>query len=79
MRKAGELERLQHRLDVLLLVLGDEAEDEAVPQQPVGRVELDALEDGQHALAHLGQIGAGRRGVEQLERRPLLRACSNAS
>jgi hypothetical protein len=67
-----ELQRLQHRLDVLLLVLDDEPEDEAVPEQPVVRVELRAVEHRQHPLAHLRQVRARPHRVEQLERRPLV-------
>ena len=41
---ARELDRLQHRLDVLLLVLNDEAEGEAAAQERVVRLELGLLE-----------------------------------
>jgi hypothetical protein len=56
------LQRLEHRLLRLQLVLEDEAEHEAVPDEHVGRLEVDALEHGERALADVGGVRAhGRR------------------
>jgi hypothetical protein len=68
-RNAGELERLQHRLDVLLLVLGDESEDEAVPEERVARIEGDPVEEVEAVAAHVLDERAGLAGAEERERR----------
>ena len=72
MREARQLDRLKHRLDVLLLVLHDEAEGKAAVQERVFRVELDLLEHGKRPRANFGEIRMRGGGIEQLERGPLL-------
>ena len=54
----------EHRLDVLLLVLGDHAEHEPVVHEPAA-VGPRLLEDRQRALADRGAVGPGLGRVEQ--------------
>ncbi len=54
-----ERERLQHRLDVLLLVLQDQLVEHGVDAVPGSR--------GEHALADGGEVVARTGGVEQLD------------
>ena len=61
------LQRLEHRLLRLQLVLEDEAEDEAVPDEDVGGLEIDALEHVERPLPHVRGVGARGRGVQRRE------------
>jgi hypothetical protein len=55
----NQLDQLEHRLVVLVLVSDQHLVHEALGQQRVlRRVELHAIEDLQRALAHLAQVGA---------------------
>jgi hypothetical protein len=61
----GQLEGGQHGLVVLVLVLDDHAVHEAAGHEGEGRIELDALEQAQGPVPHLGQVGPGlARGEE---------------
>jgi hypothetical protein len=66
-----ELERREHRLVVLVLVLHDHPVHEAVGEQGVGRVEVDPGEDVERPLADVGRELARLDRVEQLEVGPL--------
>ena len=52
---ALELQRLQNRLVVLILVLRHHRVDVAIAQQRIAGLEIERLQLVQHALAHLGQ------------------------
>ena len=62
------LERLEHRLLVLELVLEDEPVDEALAEQRVGRVEVDVVEDVERSLAHVLGIRPRGRGPKRRQR-----------
>ena len=49
-----QLQRLQHRLVVLILVLQDHVIDVAVAEQRIIRLEVDAVQPLQDALTNLG-------------------------
>jgi hypothetical protein len=62
----------EHGLVVLLLVLGDHAEDESVGQQRGAvRVQGGTVEYVQGLFADLAEIGAGGFGGEQRQRGPV--------
>ena len=65
MSEPGELDRLQHRLDVLLLVLQDHPEDEAVAEEPIVGVQVDAREHVERPRANVRDVVTGRVGLEQ--------------
>ena len=60
----------EHRLGVLLLVLGDHAEDEAALGQPPS-VQRGALQQVDHPGPHLADVAARRCGVQQRQGRPV--------
>ena len=60
-----ELQRGGERLQVLLLVLGHHAEDEAAAQQRGGRVLGEVLHPLERGLADAGGVGEGVLGGEQ--------------
>ncbi len=66
-----ELERLEHRLLVLQLVLEHEPEDEALAEERVRDVEVDVVERGEHTLAHIRGVGAGCGRAQGGKLRPL--------
>ena len=70
LRRSAELQRRQHGLVVLVLVLDDHAVDEPVLEQRAF-VELDLVEHVEHAHADVGDVGARRVGPEQVELRPV--------
>ena len=74
----AELVGGQHRLVVLLLVLGDHAEHEAVLEQPPA-VQRRAVEHVEHLVADLADVGARLGRAEQRQRRPVGAGCWNAS
>ena len=56
---------------MLVLVLHDHAVDEPVGEQRIAAVEVDPVEHLERAGAHRGVVVARRRGVEDVEGRPL--------
>jgi hypothetical protein len=66
-----QLERLRDQLLVLELVLDDEAEDEALPQERVRRVEIDVVDEVKRALADVVGVRARRPGTQEREVAPL--------
>ena len=66
------LQRLEHRLLRLQLVLEHQPEDEPVSDEDVGRVEVDALEHLERALAHVCGVGADGAGLQRRQLRAVL-------
>src|SRR5262245_47863399 len=65
MGAAGDLDRLEHRLAVLALVLDDQAEDERAVEQRVVRVEVGPFERFQRALTDGGHVLARGLGPQK--------------
>ena len=63
------LQRLEHRLLRLELVLENEAEDEPATDEDVGSLEIDALEHVERPLAHVRGIRTHGRRIEGRELR----------
>ena len=63
------LQRLEHRLLRLELVLENEAEDEPATDEDVGSLEIDALEHVERPLAHVRGIRTHCRRIEGRELR----------
>jgi len=69
LRAGSALQRLEHRLLRLELVLENEAEDEPATDEDVGSVEIDALEHVERPLAHVCGIRADGRRIQGRELR----------
>ena len=72
---AAQLVGGEHRLGVLLLVLGDHAEREGVLEQPPP-LQRRVVEDVEDLVADLADVGAGLHRAEQRERGPARRGCA---
>jgi len=60
-RNTGELQRLQHRLLVLQLVLQDEAVHIRAAHERIGLLELRVLENSQRVTSNALEVGARLR------------------
>ena len=69
-----QLDRGEHRLVVLVLVLDDHAVDEAVAQKAVVAIEVGRREDVEHPAAHRPDERARLRRPQDRERRAVPRA-----
>ena len=63
------MQRLEHRLLRLELVLENEAEDEPATDEDVGSVEIDSLEHVERPLAHVRGVRAHSRRIQGRELR----------
>ena len=77
-REARKLDRLKHRLDVLLLVLDDEAEGEAAVESG-SRVELDLLEHRERPRTNFGEVRCAAVGSSSSSEGRSSRSWANAS
>jgi hypothetical protein len=66
-----QLERLEHRLVVLVLVLQDHVVDEAIFEERIAPVEIRARKRLEGRLADGVEVAVGRGPVEHRERRTL--------
>ena len=64
-----ELDGGEHRLVVLVLVLGDHPVHEPVSKQRITAVEIDRGENVEDACAHTGDEGSGRGRAQDRQRR----------
>ena len=64
-----KLQRLEHRLLRGELVLHDEPECEPAPDECVGALEVDVLEEVDGPFAHIGRVGAHGFGAQSRQAR----------